>query len=107
MNNPNAYFSAIRETRAQLSKQFPDGSCLVISTIGPGRQGLAGRVTEVSTENAARLIVEGTHALASDTQAADYREAQAMARARCAPASSLVEARQQFRALMKERNNAA
>lgn len=101
----STYFSAIREQRAQLLGQFPGGCCLVVSLIGPGRQGMAGRATEVTVNNAARLIVEGSHVLASDAQATEYREAQAAARARNAPATTLDEARKQFSAIMQERSH--
>ncbi len=97
------FYQAKNTTKAELFKQNPSGFCLMSSTSSPGRQGLAGRVCEVSIDTAARLITEGTHKLASDTEAAEFRNAQAMARARNAPAMTLDAAREAFKATMTER----
>jgi hypothetical protein len=90
------YYSNIRAQRQQLAGQFPDQCCLVVA---------GGAVAEVPLDIAARLLVEGTHALATDAQARAFREAQIAARARSAPATTLDEVRAQFTAIMRERGN--
>ena len=80
------YYSNIRAQRQQLAGQFPDQCCLVV----------AGRtVAEVPLDIAARLLVEGTHKLASDEQTRVFREAQALTRARTT-ADPIASARLQF-----------
>jgi len=85
------YYSNIRAQRQQLAGQFPDQCCLIIA---------GGTVAEVPLDIAARLLVEGTHALASDEQARVFREAQELTRAR-ATTDPLEAARRQFGLLVK------
>ena len=74
--NPTNYFAAIRQQRTTLDSQFSDGACLVTSIRLPGRQCTAGVVCEVSLDIAARLLVEGTHRLASEEEAHAFHEEQ-------------------------------
>jgi roadblock/LC7 domain-containing protein len=85
------YYLAIREQRKALALQFPDDSCLVVS---------AGNVCEVTLDIAARLLTEGTHALASEAEACAFRATQEMNRVRSPLVGSLENARAQFAALM-------
>ena len=99
----NAEYLAISEQAEILDKQHPDRTCLVTSVNRPGRPGTPGNTCEVTTRNAARLIVEGTHCIATEAEAKAFREAQEGARARSAPAMTLDEARKQFTAIMRQR----
>jgi len=69
------YFRKIRQIEATLSEAFP----LVVSleTADGGKPGL---VTEISREQAAKMIVEGRAALASEEEKEFYRVRQAYAR---------------------------
>lgn len=101
--NPTNYFSAIRQQRAALDSQFSDGACLVTSIRLPGRQCTAGVVCEVSLDIAARLLVEGTHRLASPEESHTFREEQQL---KSAPNGDPLEAaRRQFGLLVSHKGD--
>jgi len=85
------YYSNIRAQRQQLAGQFPDQCCLVVA---------GGTVAEVPLNIAARLLVEGTHKLASKTEQDAFRATQEMNRVATPLVSTLEAARAQFKALM-------
>lgn len=85
------FYSKKREVLESLSKQFPEGACLVIS-VNPGNNGPC----EVLIDNAARLIVEGTHKLASEEECQSFHAAMATARASSLPVDGLESARALF-----------
>ena len=85
--NANTYYSDIRAQRAALDSQFPGGACLVTSLSLPGK-GMLGNTCEVTTDNAARLIVEGSHRLASLEESHAFREQQEV---KSAPQKDLLE----------------
>lgn len=91
MSKLQEYYRSIRQRQTELSGQFPDGSCLVVSKEC---------VCEVPVTVAARLLVEGTHKLASEQEACAFRATQAMNRATTPLVDSLANARQQFAALL-------
>ena len=59
------YHASISQLTKTLDQQNPEKRCLVTYTGTPGRPGAPGNTCEVTTTNAARLIVEGTHRLAN------------------------------------------
>lgn len=65
------YYQKIREQRAAITEDFP----IVISTETQDG-GRRGTMTEVTRDLAAKLLVEGTANLASDEDAAAFRERQ-------------------------------
>jgi hypothetical protein len=69
------YFRKIRQVEAGLSETFP----LVVSLETPDG-GKPGLVSEVSREEAAKMIVEGRAVLASEEEKELYREQQARAK---------------------------
>ena len=70
------YYADIREQHAALAAQFPDGICHVVAlTARPSA------ACQVTIEIAAKLLVEGTHKLADDSQVAEFQRDQAMRRA--------------------------
>lgn len=91
MTKFDAYFSAIREQRAALASKFPEGCCLVVA---------GGTVAEVPLDIAARLLVEGTHKLASEAEQDAFRATMEMNRVATPLVSTLEAARAQFKALM-------
>lgn len=93
--NPN-YFVEIKNQKALLGVQYPDGAVLVASLPLPGR-GKAGTICEVTTAIAARLIVEGTHRVANDDETREYRGNQILQRATVN--DPLEQARQKFNLL--------
>jgi hypothetical protein len=95
MNQRTEYFSKIHKQQEALRQQFPSGDCLVIS-VNPGNNGAC----EVPLPLAAKLLVEGTHILASPDQCNAYRAAQEMARTQSPLIGTLDNARAQFAALM-------
>jgi coenzyme F420-reducing hydrogenase alpha subunit len=69
------YFRKIRQVEAGLSETFP----LVVSLETPDG-GKPGLVSEISREQAAKMIVEGRALLASEEEKELYREQQARAK---------------------------
>jgi hypothetical protein len=100
------YFEAIREQRKQLALQFSDGSCIVTSIRIPGAHSTAGAVCEVTLDIAAKLLVEGSHRLASEQEACAFRATQEMNRVRGPLVDTLENARAQFAALMAGKDKA-
>jgi hypothetical protein len=70
------YYTAIREKRAELGAQFSNGSCAVVS-VNRANNGAC----EVTLDNAARLLVEGTHRLATDSEIDAFHADQGLRRA--------------------------
>jgi hypothetical protein len=66
------YYQKIRDERRQIADEFP----IVVSHETPDG-GRKGRMTEVTRDLAAKLLVDGTAHLASDTEAAEFRQRQA------------------------------
>jgi hypothetical protein len=96
MSKLQKYYANIREKCRELAGQFPEECCLVTS---------AGTTCEVPVTVAGRLLVEGSHTLATELEAQTFREAQTAARARSVPASTLDEVKRLFAATMRERGN--
>jgi len=69
------YFRKMREIEASLTDEFP----LVVSLDTPDG-GKAGKLSEVSRQNAAKMIIEGRASLASEEAAKTYRARQAAAK---------------------------
>lgn len=69
------YFRKIRETEAGLSDTFP-----LIVSLETSEGGKPGVISEVSREIAAKMIVEGRAALASEEEKHRFREQQAVAK---------------------------
>ncbi|MBV8809561.1 MAG: hypothetical protein JO033_12885 [Acidobacteriaceae bacterium] len=70
------YFRKMREVEAELTEQYP----MVVSLETPDG-GKPGLVSEVAREVAAKMIVEGKAALATETERDAYRKAQANSKA--------------------------
>ena len=69
------YYRKIRETEAGLQDEYP-----VVVSLDTADGGKAGLVSEVSRSNAAKMLVEGRVALATDEQKKEFFEWQAEAR---------------------------
>jgi hypothetical protein len=93
--NPT-YFTEIKKQKAVLDVQFPEGDCLVVSLVLPGR-GAGGAICETPNHIAARLMVEATHRLADVEESNSYRAAQVLQQAVSNDALAL--ARQKFNLL--------
>jgi len=65
------YYQKIREARRQITDEFP----IVVSNETPDG-GKRGRLTEVTRDLAAKMLVDGTAELASETAAAQFRQRQ-------------------------------
>lgn len=88
------HYAAQNATLAKLQKQFPGQSdCYISSHKSPGR------VTQVSLANAARLITDGTHRIATREEVAEFQKQQELARAQSLPVDGLAAARRLFNAL--------
>jgi len=88
MSHFQTYYANIHKQKQALVALFPDGACLVVSK---------GCICEAPLDIAARLLVEGTHALASESQIQKFHEAQRMNRP---PISGLDAARAAFAKLI-------
>ena len=69
------YYQKIRDTQAKITGPFP-----VIESCETPDGGFAGRLTEATPAIAAKLIVEGAARLATEADAASFREARAKAK---------------------------
>lgn len=82
-----AYYKNVREKREQLTRTFPSGCCVVLSVYNLAANSQPGGITECDLANAARIITDGTHRLATDKEAADFYSQRDAERARRAPGS--------------------
>ncbi len=64
------YYQKIRQKEQEIA-----GPYAIVSSLETSEGGRAGRLTEVSRELAARLIVEGRARLAEEAEVKEYREA--------------------------------
>lgn len=71
-----AYYAEIKKQTAALAEQFPQGFCLLTSVANRDKGTVAGSVTEVANENAARCLVEQTHRMATDDEVAAWQDHQ-------------------------------
>ena len=69
------YFRKIRDLEATLTEEYP-----IVVSRETSEGGKAGQIAEVSRANAARLIVDGRAALATDEQKRQYRDEQELAK---------------------------
>jgi hypothetical protein len=92
----NNRIAAIREKRLALQVKFPNGDCVVVSVANELKATTAGHFFEVPVSNAAQLLTDGTHRIASEDEAGDFYKAQDAARARVAPMDTLERARARF-----------
>lgn len=76
------YYAALREQRETMAKANPSGYLLVISLDDPQRNVTPGAVCEVSTADAARLLLERTHRVCTPDEVQAYRDRQGAERAR-------------------------
>ena len=93
------YYAALREQRETLAKVNPSGYLLVISLDDPQRNVTPGAVCEVSTADAARLLLDRTHRVCTPDEVQAYRDRQGATRART-QRDDLDRVREQFRAVM-------
>lgn len=70
------YFKKIREVEARLEEEYP-----IVTSLETPDGGRAGIVCEVAREVAAKMIVEGRAAIATEEQREEYRRQQAEAKA--------------------------
>ena len=106
MSQFQVYYTAIRQHTESLSKLYPDNAVLVVSVSAPGSRATAGTVCEVTVPLAAKLIVEGSHIIASEAQAQAFRATMEMNRVRSPLVDTLANARAQFAALMAGKDKA-
>jgi len=69
------YFRKIRDLEATLTEEYP-----IVVSRETSEGGKAGQIAEVSRANAARLIIDGRAALATDEQKRQYRDEQELAK---------------------------
>jgi hypothetical protein len=70
------YYAEVRKQAARLDEQFPQGFCLLTSVANRDKGTVAGNVTEVANDNAARCLAEATHRLATPEEVESWREHQ-------------------------------
>lgn len=98
------YYSDLRAKTNALAAQYPDGCLLVVSVANLLRGTTPGNICEVTVDNAARLILEGTHREATAEEIRAYEEGQEFRRA---PVSDPLEtARRQFGLLTGKKGDA-
>lgn len=75
------YYSDLRAKTNALAAQHADGCLLVVSVANRLRGTTPGNICEVTVDNAARLILDGTHREATAEEIRAYQEAQEFKRA--------------------------
>lgn len=80
--NTISYYAARRDQREALSKAYPSGFVLVVSVENFEKNSKGGSICEVTADDAARLMLDQTHRVATDAEASAFRDQQAVARAR-------------------------
>lgn len=75
------YYKKIGLAEEQISEEYP-----LISSLETSDGGKAGRISEVSRQIAAKLMVEGRATLANEDEISDYRSRQAAAKRAAAKA---------------------
>ena len=79
--NSQQYYSDMRAMTDALAARHADGCLLVVSVDNRFKNTTAGNTCEVTTDNAARLILDGTHREATAEEIHAYQEAQEFKRA--------------------------
>ena len=88
------YIAKFEANRSRLAGQFPAGSLLAVPLANPDNPSM------VPVEIGARLLTEGTHRIASDTEYANFLAGHEMLRVRSPFVASLEDARAKFNALL-------
>src|SRR4051794_32638017 len=96
MKDFRQYYATIRAKQTELGPEFPEGCCLVMSVQSLERNSPGGNVCEVSLYDAARLLTDGTHRLATKEETVAFRERNDIMRSRNTHADLLSAARRQF-----------
>lgn len=71
-----AYFADLRATQAKLDQKAEDGVVYVTSVFHRERNSTPGQTLSASTENAARVITDGTHREATVEEVAAFHQRQ-------------------------------
>jgi hypothetical protein len=71
-----SYFSDLHREQARLEKEFPDQEVYVTSVFHRERNSTAGRTLSASYRNAARVITDGTHRIATDDEVKAFHRLQ-------------------------------
>lgn len=72
MRSEKKYWDEVADLAASISDEF-----VLVFSRATRNGGVAGSITEVDRHTAAKLIVDGSHELATYEQVSEYREAQA------------------------------
>lgn len=70
-----AFRAAIRAKRSELAADYPDGCLYVTSLNNRLYNTTAGKVCEVTVDNAARLLTQETHRIATESEIAAFKAA--------------------------------
>jgi hypothetical protein len=68
------YIATLKANKVTLAEQYPQGCCLVVSVDNLEHNSVAGHICEVPTGQAARLLTESTHRLATKEETAAFRK---------------------------------
>jgi hypothetical protein len=80
--NTETYYAALRQQRETLAPQHPSGFCLVMSLDNSQKNSTPGNLCEVTVADAARLLMDGTHRVATADEFNAYKKQQGVERAR-------------------------
>lgn len=70
------YFADKKEKEAELKQRFPDGVVHVFSLFYRERNSTPGAVYSATISNAARVITDGTHRVAEESEVAEFHNRQ-------------------------------
>ena len=82
-----------------MTKQYPSGFCLVASVFNPEKNSTPGCLTEVTVADAARLLTDGTHRVATADEVSAYTNRQGVERSRIIR-DDFDKVREQFKHIM-------
>lgn len=68
------YYSDIHKLQRELEEEFESGEIFLTSVFNRDKNSVAGCVSTASPENAARVIVDGTHRLSTDDEVKEYKK---------------------------------
>jgi hypothetical protein len=93
------YYATLRAQRETLAKAHPSGYLLVVSLDDPQRNVTPGAVCEVSVGDAARLLIDRTHRVATPDEVNAYQNRQGVEQSRIRR-DDLDRVREQFKHIM-------
>jgi len=99
------YYGDISKKRAELEEAYESGEVYLTSLFHREKNSTAGQVSTATPENAARVLVDGTHKLSSEDEVAAYKKLLERNRTEIAKAEQLKK--QQYIVVVDQKQSAS